>query len=60
MKNTLLTFYIIFLVISASVPFALAMVFYCVSAGLYLLWGAWNKRWRTFDGNAVTELASVS
>lgn len=28
--------------------FALATVFYCLPAGLYLLWGAWEKRWQPF------------
>jgi hypothetical protein len=31
-----------------SPDFALASVFYCLPAGLYLLWGSWKNRWAAF------------
>lgn len=42
-----------------SPDFALATIFYCLPAGLYLLWGAWKKRWQAFDDNPITEPAAV-
>ena len=36
-----------------SPDFALATVFYCLPSGLYLLWGAWKRRWQAFDSNPV-------
>lgn len=42
-----------------SPDFALATIFYCLPAGLYLLWGVWKKRWQAFDDNPITEPAAV-
>ena len=41
-----------------SPDFALATVFYCTPAGMYLVWGSWKKRWNPFDGKS--DLAAVA